>query len=78
MSVGFVIEAEAAAGIRHGRAGVTPRAGRGVAGWVRTMVLRAQANRLLRRTLRPPVQQLNLDEMPAYLRRDLGLPPNFG
>lgn len=71
MSVGYVIEAERSAR----RYGAAPRQA-GLASWIRSVLLRAHANRLLRRTLRRP-ERVHLDEMPAYLKRDLGLPPGL-
>lgn len=73
MSVGYLIEVEKSARLRHAEAvPATP----GIGAWFKSLVLRAHANRLLRRTLGRP-ERIHLDEMPAYLKRDLGLPPDY-
>ena len=73
MSVGYLIEVEKSARLRRDAA---PQAAPGIGAWFGSLLLRAHANRLLKRTLRPP-QRVHLDEMPAYLKRDLGLPPDL-
>ena len=73
MSVGYLIEAEKSARMRRDEA---PLAGAGVGAWFSSLLMRAHANRLLKRTLRRP-DRIRLDEMPAYLKRDLGLPPDL-
>lgn len=73
MSVGYLIEAERSLRMRREeRAPVVP----GIAAWFGSLLSRAHANRLLRRALRRP-DRIHLDEMPAYLKRDLGLPPDL-
>jgi uncharacterized protein YjiS (DUF1127 family) len=44
--------------------------------WVKALALRRAANRMLRRAVRRP-QRIYLDEMPEYLLKDLGLPPDY-
>ena len=73
MSVGYLIEAERSARPGNGRA--APAAPRRVT-WFRSLLLRAHANRLLKRALGRP-ERMHVDEMPAYLKRDLGLPPDM-
>ncbi|WP_423065266.1 hypothetical protein [Devosia sp. CN2-171] len=73
MSVGYLIEVEKSARMQPDEA---PLAAPAVGAWFRSLLLRAHANRLLRRTLRRP-ERIHLDEMPAYLKRDLGLPPDL-
>lgn len=69
MSVGYLIEVEKSARMRRDEA---PLAGPGVGAWFSSLLMRAHANRLLRRP-----DRIRLDEMPAYLKRDLGLPPDL-
>ncbi len=73
MSVGYLIEVEKSARLRRGEA--LP-AKPGLSAWFGTFLLRAHANRLLKRTLGRP-ERIHLDEIPAYLKRDLGLPPDL-
>ena len=73
MSVGYLIEVEKSARLRRDAA---MPAAPGVGAWLKSLLLRAHANRLLKRTLGRP-ERVHLDEMPAYLKRDLGLPPDL-
>lgn len=72
MSVGYLIEVEKSAVPQRDEA--LPAGAAGIGVWFQSLLLRAHANRLLKRTLGHP-QHLQLDEMPDYLKRDLGLPP---
>jgi hypothetical protein len=77
MSVGFLIEVERNARLRRDQAGVALPAGRGVNAWLSSLLLRAHANRLLRRALRQvrPVRKTRIDELSPYILRDIGWPP---
>lgn len=65
-------------------AGLQPRAAAptairalaGVLEWMKALASRRAARRMLKRVARRP-EHLYLDEMPPYLLRDLGLPPDF-
>jgi hypothetical protein len=77
MSVGFLIEVERSARLRREGADRAALAGAGFAVRFKLLVLRAQADRLLRRTLGParPMRKTRIDELSPHILRDIGWPP---
>ena len=77
MSVGFLIEAERSARVGREAADKASLGGAGFALWFRLLLLRAHANRLLRRTLKQvrPMRKTRIDELSPYILKDIGWPP---